>query len=165
MESILKNIEDLDFYQAKRMLNDVGVTDIEVNRLLINRIKHLTNLSSSFEQYMDDLNLINSVALEEVNNGNYEEAIKIYKSAYHEFKYIDLLYYIGKMYYCLHNLNKATEYFRRYIMFGGYLKIDKTMYYLSLIYNDCNKYESENFYRLSKKYSNILGHTLNENRM
>lgn len=164
MEGLLKDIESMDYFQTSNMLRSVGDIDISVNRILTNRIKHLTSISSSYEQYVNDMNLIKSVANEEIEKGNYEEAINVFKSAYHEFNYVELLYYIGKMYYKLHKTNRSTEYFRRYIIFGGYLKLDKVMHYLALNYINCNPYESQNFYKTSKKYSLLYGHTFTDKR-
>ncbi len=164
MEGLLKNIENMDYYQTSNLLKSMGDADININRVLTNRIKHLTSISSSYEQYVNDMNLIKSAADEEIKKENYEEALNIFKSAYHEFKYVELLYYIGKMYYKLHQTNKSTEYFRRYILFGGYLKLDKVMYYLALNYINYNPYESQNFYNTSKKYALLYGHTFTDKR-
>lgn len=164
MEGLLKDIESMDYYHTSNLLNSMGDMDVIVNRILTNRIKHLTSISSSYEQYVNDMSLIKSVAYEKIEEGNYEEALNIFKSAYHEFKYVELLYYIGKMYYKLHRTNKSTEYFRRYILFGGYLKLDKVMHYLALNYINYNPYESQSFYSSSKKYALLYGHTFTDKR-
>ena len=59
MEGLLKDIESMDYYQTSNLLNSMGDMDVIVNRILTNRIKHLTSISSSYEQYVNDMNLIN----------------------------------------------------------------------------------------------------------
>ena len=50
MEGLLKDIESMDYFQTSNMLRSVGDIDISDNTILTNRIKHLTSISSSYEQ-------------------------------------------------------------------------------------------------------------------
>ena len=77
MEGLLKDIETMDYYQTSNLLKSMGDMDVIVNRILTNRIKHLTSISSSYEQYANDMNLIKSVAYEKIEEGDYEEALNI----------------------------------------------------------------------------------------
>ena len=47
MEGLLKDIESMDYYQTSNLLNSMGDMDVIVNRILTNRIKQLTSISSS----------------------------------------------------------------------------------------------------------------------
>ena len=101
MEGLLKDIENMDYYQTSNLLKSMGDMDVIVNRILTNRIKHLTSISSSYEQYVSDMNLIKSVAYEKIEEGDYEEALNIFKSAINFIEQINLqsiledIFYLG----------------------------------------------------------------------
>lgn len=153
---MLKNIENMNYYQLSNLIHLCNIEDNDIKKVLLNRMNQLTKISSSYEQYQNDLNLILSVFNESFINDEYERCIEILTSAYEKFKYVDLLYYLGIVYYEMHDFNNSIELFRRYLMFGGYLKLDNVFYYLSMCYKD-NEYESNNFLKLSKKYKKLYG--------
>lgn len=156
MYGILKNIESFEYYKIVKLLDLIGKEDKLCQDVLDRRIKELVRISSSYEQYINDMNLIKETAQKLINDNYLEDALNVFLSAYQTFKYVDLLYYAGKTCYLLGDINSSIEYFRRYIMFGGYLKLDKVYYYLSLSYKDKN-YESERFLNLSKRYNDLYG--------
>lgn len=154
---MLRNIKDMSYYQASNLLGMCEITNREVRNVLLNRIKQLSSIGCSFEQYENDMNTIVALVISEYNVGNYEKCLEILSAAYKEFKYVDLLFYMGIVYFKMNNRNESIESFRRYIMFGGYLNLDQVFEYLALCY-DHNEYEQKRFVQLSKKYQLLYHH-------
>lgn len=157
MEHIYNLIKENKLEEAKELLSKIEVT--ESNQLLVtmllNYIKDQEYLLSLTEEQRTEINNMITKGSECYKNRNNKEALEIYIMGEYIYDYSVFLYYLGKMYYKIHDYNESEKYLKRYIEVGSD-KLPKAYLYLFKIaeyYDKCNKEEiSTTLSELNKEF-------------
>lgn len=148
-------IKNMSYYEVQNILNKDNVNEVE-KQILKRKLRELNYIKSSYEQYVNDFNMVKNIANKYRKNKDIVSSLNVYLSAYKEFGYTEFLYYIGYIYYLLHDRKNSCEYLLRYINLGGYVHLDRAYYYLAI--NNLKDISiGKSYYYLALKYSSFYG--------
>lgn len=155
--SVIELLQEIDLLakkdslQAEQLLiaikEKTNLTDNILVKYLHNKIREeRQNLTMS-----DEEKAINDKYLDVGRNyfksKQYEEALRTFKTAYHDTNNSIFLYYLGKTYFRMSNMTLSYKYFTSYIDMG-YENFTKACFYLWVQFrNGCKSRHIKNFYQ------------------